>query len=61
MSLNFTHKKPETDKYFNYHLDYYIISNVINIPFINKCVFLLRNDIDNIADYHINNKDIIKI
>jgi hypothetical protein len=64
ISLNFTHKNPETDKYFNYHLDNYInyiISNVINItPYINKCVFLPRNDIDNVADYHINNKDIIK-
>ena len=63
MSLNFTHKNPKNDNYFNYHLDYYIDyikNNIINIPSINKCVFLPRNDLENFVEIKINNKDKIK-
>lgn len=64
MSLNFTHKDPKIDNYFNYHLDYYInyiTNNIINISSINKCVFLPRNDHENfVHNEKFNNIDKIK-
>jgi hypothetical protein len=63
ISLNFTHKNPKTDNYFNYHLDYYInyiTNNIINISHTNKCIFLPRNDFENKVEYKLNNIDIIK-
>jgi hypothetical protein len=60
LSLNFIHRDPVKDIYFNYHLDYYLNymkNNIINLSTNNKCLYLPRNDFDNYVRDFLPNKE----